>query len=175
MHLWRTCGKATQITYPTLVHLNQGSLTPARMGRLPSSLGQLKHLEPKAKHELHYPRDRPLESRPPDESLPPQRRRRRQFARGAVRGGLQHPLVAADDRQKRAGPFFTSVAGRGFDRFKRFAAQITRNLHRKPEQFRFDELGDGLKVDFSGTTKECRRWRGKWTQASTCWRGTSAS
>jgi hypothetical protein len=63
-----------------------------------------------------------------------------------------HPLVAADDRQKRAEPFFAAVAGRGFDRFQRFAAQITRNLHRKTDQLRFNELGGGLKVDFSGTT-----------------------
>jgi hypothetical protein len=84
------------------------------------------------------------------ESLPPQRRGWRQFARSAVRGGLQHSLVAAHDRQKRVGPFLTAVAGRGFDRF---AAQITSNLHRKPEQLRFHELGDGMKVDFSGTTK----------------------
>lgn len=70
-----------------------------------------------------------------------------------MRGGLQHSLVAADDRQKRAEPFFAAVAGRGFDRLHRFAAQITRNLHRQSEQVRFHELGGGLKVDFSGTTK----------------------
>ena len=69
-----------------------------------------------------------------------------------MRGGLQHSLVAADDRQKRAEPFFAAVAGRGFDRLHRFAAQITRNLHRQSEQVRFHELGGGLKVDFSGTT-----------------------
>jgi hypothetical protein len=63
--------------------------------------------------------------------------------------GYLHSLVAADDRQKRAEPFFAAVAGCGFDRL---AAQITRNLHRKPEQVRLDELGRGLKVNFSGTT-----------------------
>jgi hypothetical protein len=63
--------------------------------------------------------------------------------------GYFHSLVAADDRQKRAEPFFAAIAGRGFDRF---AAQITRNLHRQSEQVRLDELGGGLKVDFSGTT-----------------------
>ena len=49
--------KATQITYPTLAVLEQASLTPARMGRPPSSLALLNLLEPKAKHELHYLRD----------------------------------------------------------------------------------------------------------------------
>ena len=49
--------KATQITYPTLAHLEQSSLNPARMGRPPSRLALLKLLEPKAKHELHYLRD----------------------------------------------------------------------------------------------------------------------
>jgi hypothetical protein len=63
--------------------------------------------------------------------------------------GYFHPLAAAYDRQKRAGPFFAAVAGRGFDRF---AAQITRDFLRKPEKVRVDEMGGGLKVDFSGTT-----------------------
>ena len=49
--------EATQITYPTLALLVQGSNTPARMGRLPSSLALLNLLKPKAKHELHYLRD----------------------------------------------------------------------------------------------------------------------
>jgi hypothetical protein len=51
---------------------------------------------------------------------------------------------------------FTHVAGRGFDRFHRFAAQMTRNLHRKPYQPRFHELGGGLNVNFSGTTNYLR-------------------
>jgi len=50
------------------------------------------------------------------------------------------------------GPFFAAVAGCGLDRFPRFTAQITRNLHRTFDQVRVDELGRGLKVDFSGTT-----------------------
>ena len=66
-----------------------------------------------------------------------------------MRGGLQHSLVAADDRQKRAEPFFAAVAGSGLDRF---GAQITRNLHRKTDQLRLNEISRGLKVDFSGTT-----------------------
>jgi IS5 family transposase len=66
--------------------------------------------------------------------------------------GYFHSLVAADDRQKRAGPFFAAVAGSGFDRLHRFAAQITRNLERKTDHLRFRELGGRLKVDFSGTT-----------------------
>ena len=86
-------------------------------------------------------------------ACPPQGRRRRQLARGAVRGGLQHSVVAADDRQKRAEPFFAAVAGRGFDRFHRFAAQITHDLERQFDQVRVDELDGGLKVDISGATK----------------------
>jgi hypothetical protein len=54
------------------------------------------------------------------------------------------PLVV-----KKGRAFFTAVAGRGLDRF---AAQITRNIHFQSEQLRVDELGGGLKVDFSGTT-----------------------
>ena len=69
-----------------------------------------------------------------------------------MRGGLQHSLVGADDRQKRADPFFAAVAGHRFDRFHRFAAQITRNLHRQSEQVRFHELGGGLKLYISGPT-----------------------
>ena len=69
--------------------------------------------------------------------------------------GYFHPLVAADDRQKRAGPFLTAVAGRGFDRFQRFATQITSDLERQSDPVRLDELGGRLKVNFSGTTTYC--------------------
>lgn len=49
--------KDTQITYPTLAHLEQSCLNPARMGRPPSRLALLNLLDPKAKHELHYLQD----------------------------------------------------------------------------------------------------------------------
>jgi hypothetical protein len=66
-----------------------------------------------------------------------------------LRCGLQHLLVAMHDHQNRSGPFIAAAAGSGFDRF---AAQIASDLHRQPGQFRLDQLGDGLKVNFSGTT-----------------------
>jgi hypothetical protein len=65
-----------------------------------------------------------------------------------VRSGLQHPLVAEDDRQKSAKLFFESVTGSGLARFQRFTAEITMNLHRETDQLRFNELGEGLKVNF---------------------------
>ena len=71
-----------------------------------------------------------------------------------MRGAVQHSLVAADDRQKRAWPFFAAVAGRGFDRFQRFAVQITSDLERQADPVRLDELGGRLKVKISGTTTE---------------------
>jgi len=70
-----------------------------------------------------------------------------------VRSGRQHPLVAANDHQKRSGPFFAAVAGSGFDRFHRFAAQAMGDLDCQTDQLQFDELGDALKVNFSETTK----------------------
>jgi hypothetical protein len=54
---------------------------------------------------------------------------------------------------KKAEPFFATVAGSGFDRFHRFAAQIKPDLERQSEQVRLDELGGGLKVDISGATR----------------------
>jgi hypothetical protein len=54
--------------------------------------------------------------------------------------------------KKGGGLFFAVAAGSGFDRF---AAQIASDLHLQPGQLRLDELGDGLKVNFSGTTN----WR----------------
>ena len=44
---------------------------------------------------------------------------------GAVRSGLQHPLVSADGRQERPGPFVVPLAGKLFG--GRFA-EIGRNL-----------------------------------------------
>ena len=54
--------------------------------------------------------------------------RRRQPERGTVRCGRQHPLVAANDHQKRGRPFLAAVAGSGFDRFHRIAVQVTADL-----------------------------------------------
>lgn len=55
-------------------------------------------------------------------------RRRRQSARGAVRCGRQHRLVAANDHQERGGPFLAAVSGSGFDPFNQFAAKVTAKL-----------------------------------------------
>ena len=57
-------------------------------------------------------------------------------------------MIAADDRQKWAGPFFTAVGGRGFDRLHRFAVQIARTLLRETEKVLGDKMGDVLKVFF---------------------------
>ena len=97
----------------------------------------------------HRDHHRPLEDRPPDESLPPERLTGRQSARGAVRCGLQSPVAAAHDHQKGHRPFFAAANGNWFDRF---AVQITPDLDRKSDQLRIDELANGLKVNFSGST-----------------------
>jgi hypothetical protein len=92
---------------------------------------------------------RPLESGPPDEQVPPQGLSWRQFACGAVRCGLQHPLAAAHDRKKGHRPFFTPAAG---GRIGANCTAIAADFYITPTQIRFHELGLGLKVNFSGPT-----------------------
>jgi IS5 family transposase len=50
---------------------------------------------------------------------------------GAVLGGLQHPLAAADDRQERPRPFVVPVAG---SRFATLAGIIGRNRMQNSDQ-----------------------------------------
>ena len=73
----------------------------------------------------------------------------RQFACGAVRRGLQHPLAAAHDRKKGHRPFFAPAAG---GRIGANCTAIAADFSITPTQIRFHELGLGLKMNFSGAT-----------------------
>ena len=73
----------------------------------------------------------------------------RQFACGAVRCGLQHPLAAAHDRKERHRPFFTPAAG---GRIGATCSAIAADFYIKTTQVWLHEFGTGLKVNFSGST-----------------------
>ena len=67
-----------------------------------------------------------------------------------MRGGLQHPMAAADDRQERPRPFVVPLAGSGFDGA---SGEIRANVQpAAAEKFR-SALGLSLKINFAGTTK----------------------
>ena len=59
-----------------------------------------------------------------------------------MRGGLQHPLAAADDHQKGPGPFVVPVAG---ERFGGFVWEVGRNLRPQPNAKLMSTQGAGLK------------------------------
>ena len=74
----------------------------------------------------------------------------RQFARGAVRGGLQYPLAAAHDREKGHRPFFAAATGQ---RFGAHWPSIARDFYRQVVQDRRNAFSGGVKMNFSGATK----------------------
>lgn len=81
--------------------------------------------------------------------MPPERVTGRQFARGAVRSRLQHSVAAAHDRKKGHQPFL----GPAFvQRFGGVWPPIAAVFYEALGPGRSNELGLGLKVNFSGTT-----------------------